>query len=177
MSRDQRHTDYQQGVKLYTPKLKAFLKSRLGSEEDAEDALQEILCNLFRTAGEDLAEITNLPAWLYRAARNLISNLSRREPFLSLSDSEDFINILTEDDVHEKAMFSQLFWHELETALSELPPEQRSIWEMTELEGVPVKEIAKLTGIPQATLLSRKHYAVKHLRRRLRLLYNEILNH
>ena len=64
---------------------------------------------------------------------------------------------------------------ELENALSELPPEQREIFELTELDGIPVKEIAETTGVAVNTLLSRKHYAVKHLRKRLERLYREIV--
>jgi len=56
-----------------------------------------------------------------------------------------------------------------------LPPEQREIFELTELDGIPVKEIAETTGIPVNTLLSRKHYAIKHLRKRLVGLYNDII--
>ncbi|MDR1180460.1 MAG: RNA polymerase subunit sigma-24, partial [Bacteroidales bacterium] len=66
-------------------------------------------------------------------------------------------------------------WTELERALAELPPEQREIYELTELDGIPVKEIARTTGVPTNTLLSRKHYAVLHLRKRMRALYDEII--
>jgi RNA polymerase sigma factor (sigma-70 family) len=66
-------------------------------------------------------------------------------------------------------------WIELENALAELPPEQREIFELTELDGIPVKEISETTEIPVNTLLSRKHYAVKHLRRRLSELYEDIV--
>ncbi|KAA6299774.1 MAG: hypothetical protein EZS26_004089, partial [Candidatus Ordinivivax streblomastigis] len=68
-----------------------------------------------------------------------------------------------------------LVWTELESALSELPPEQREIFELTELDDIPVKDISKTTGIPVNTLLSRKHYAVLHLRKRLAGLYQDIL--
>lgn len=71
--------------------------------------------------------------------------------------------------------WDSLVWEELENALAELPPEQSSIFCMTELDGIPVKEIAEASGIPMNTLLSRKHYAVKHLRLRLRELYEEII--
>ena len=68
-----------------------------------------------------------------------------------------------------------LVWTELEKALAELPSEQREVYELTELDGIPVKEISKTTGIPVNTLLSRKHYAVLHLRKRMRVLYEEII--
>lgn len=170
------HSDFQQRVSAYTPALKAFLVQRLGSEDDAEDALQDILYNLFRTVGDDLSEITNLPAWLFRSARNMLANIARSSNRKYASDDEllDIIADCRYEQDHQ--LLHQLFWQKLDEALSELPEEQRSIWEMTELEGVPIKEIARLSGIKQATLLSRKHYAVKHLRIRLRNLYNEIIN-
>jgi RNA polymerase sigma factor (sigma-70 family) len=68
-----------------------------------------------------------------------------------------------------------LVWTELERALSELPAEQREIFELTELDGLPVKEISQTTGVPVNTLLSRKHYAVVHLRKRMADLYHEII--
>jgi DNA-directed RNA polymerase specialized sigma24 family protein len=69
-----------------------------------------------------------------------------------------------------------LVWTELERALAELTPEQREIYELTELDGIPVKEIARATGLPLNTLLSRKHRATLHLRGRMRALYEEIIN-
>lgn len=177
MASHRQHTDYERAVFEYSGDLKAFLIKRLGNEADAEDALQEILYNLFRTAGDDLSGISNLPAWLYRSARNLLSNLGRRENPIFLDDSEFMLSLLTDEtESQESALLRQMFWSELEAALSELPMEQRQIWEMTELDGIPVKEIARITGTPQATLLSRKHYAVKHLRKRLQQLYNDIIN-
>lgn len=70
-----------------------------------------------------------------------------------------------------------LVWIELEKALSEFPPEQREIFEMNELNGIPVKKISGTTGVPVNTLLSRKHYAVLHLRKRLSALYDDIILH
>jgi len=69
-----------------------------------------------------------------------------------------------------------LVWVELDNALAELPSEQRAVFELTELDGIPVKEIANNTGIAVNTLLSRKHYAVLHLRKRLRQLYEDLLD-
>lgn len=159
------------------PGLRAFLSRRLGNSDDADDALQEILYNLFRTAGSDLAGIVNIPAWLYRSARNMIANMLRRQLPQTLDDDDLIASLLAEErSAQEDHMLQQMFWTELEHALAELPESQRSVWEMTELEGIPVKEIAEMTGIPQATLLSRKHYAVKHLRIRLKQLYEDIIN-
>lgn len=167
---------FESGVSEYADGLRVYLRCRLGNVEEAEDALQEILYNLFRTAGDELTDIVNLPAWLYRSARNLLSNLGRRPAMSSMSDDDILFDILADDASPESEMLKTLFWDELDKTLSELPEDQRLVWTMTELEGVPVKEIVRLTGVPQATLLSRKHYAVKHLRKRLQDLYNEIIN-
>ena len=75
----------------------------------------------------------------------------------------------------ETEYLRSLCWTELENALAELPPEQREIYELTEFDGIPVKEISKTTGIAVNTLLSRKHYAVLHLRKRLAGLYEDIV--
>ena len=76
----------------------------------------------------------------------------------------------------ENVYLRKLVWQELDNALSELPPEQSEVFCLTVFDGVPVKDISENTGVPVATLLSRKHYAVKHLRLRLRGLYEDILN-
>ena len=70
---------------------------------------------------------------------------------------------------------NELIREEIELTLSELPPEQRSVFELTEYDGIPYKEIAETTGVPVPTLLSRKHYAIGHLRKRLQQLYREIV--
>ena len=70
---------------------------------------------------------------------------------------------------------NELIREEIELALSELPPEQRSVFELTEYDGIPYKEIAETTGVPVPTLLSRKHYAIGRLRKRLQQLYREIV--
>lgn len=75
----------------------------------------------------------------------------------------------------ETEYLRSLVWIELEKSLSELPPEQREVFEKTELEGLSVKEISEETGIPVNTLLSRKHYAILHLRRNLKDLYFDII--
>ncbi len=137
--------------------------------------MQEIYCNLFRSDGDDLTAIANLPAWLYRAARNILSNLNRRHRSDDIDDEELLNLIADKSEEQEFKLLRQMFWSELETALSELPAEQRQVWELTELEGVPAKEIARAGDLPLATVLSRKYYAVKHLRKRLRILYNDII--
>lgn len=177
MSSSRQHTRFEQCVSKYAGGLKAYLRQRLGSDEDAEDALQDILYNLFRTAGNDLESIVNLPAWLYRSARNLIFNISRKKTMENFDDNDLIIEILADNDSdQESQMLSQIFWQELEMALDGLPEPQRRVWELSELNGMSIKEISESTGAAQATVLSRKHYAVKHLRKRMQRLYDDIIN-
>ncbi|MDR1938019.1 MAG: sigma-70 family RNA polymerase sigma factor [Tannerellaceae bacterium] len=169
----------------YQPRLKAFIRKRVPNKEDAEDILQDVLWQFVKTAGNTLYPIEQVAAWLYRVARNTIVNhgvKKREEPmpvyYGDESDDEiwkDFSSLLFAEDETapspETEYLRSLVWTELAAALAELPPGQREIFELTELDGIPVKEIAKTTGISVNTLLSRKHYAVLHLRKRLKDLY------
>ncbi|MDR1343373.1 MAG: RNA polymerase sigma factor [Prevotellaceae bacterium] len=173
----------------YQPRLKSFIRKRVGSKEDAEDILQDVLYQLVKTVGSAIDPIEQVAAWLYRVARNTMINhgIKKREVRLPAyrnaeSDDdvlEDFSDALFGDmsasASPEREYLRSLVWTELEDALAELPPEQRKIFELTELDDIPVKEISKTTGIPVNTLLSRKHYAVLHLRKRLAELYAEFL--
>jgi RNA polymerase sigma factor (sigma-70 family) len=119
--------------------------------------------------------IEHVSAWLYRVARNTIINagIKKKEkemPFFSDKEEDndmlkDFSDILFSDESlspsPETEYLRSLVWIKLGDALSELPPEQREIFELTELDGIPLKEISETTGIAVNTLLSRKHYAVK----------------
>lgn len=80
-------------------------------------------------------------------------------------------------DTPETEFIRSLVWEELAAALDDLPPEQRQVFELTEFEGLPFKEITQITGEPINTLISRKHYAVLYLRERLRIIYDELLNY
>ena len=159
----------------------SFIRGHVKCREDAEDILQDVLYQLARTTDCEEYQIESLPSWLYRVARNLILNFWRKKREISLStlfDTEDNIcediaQTLTspDGDDPESAYFRKLIWEELDSALAELPPEQNEIFCLTVFDGLPVKEISSLTGGPVATLLSRKHYAVKHLRKRFHELY------
>jgi RNA polymerase sigma factor (sigma-70 family) len=131
--------------------------------------------------------IEHVSAWLYRVAHNTIINAGIKKKEVEMpvfNDDEeseierDFTEILFANETSapspETEYLRSLVWVELEAALSELPPEQREIYELTEVEGIPVKEIAETTGVSVNTLLSRKHYAVLHLRKRLAGLYDDI---
>lgn len=173
----------------YQPKLKLFIRKRVTSKKEAEDILQDVFYQLVKTINTTMNPIEHVSAWLYKVTRNTIINagIKKREeemPFFSDKEDDsdilkDFSEILFSDEAlspsPETEYLRSLVWIELENALSELPIEQREIFELTELDGLPVKEISETTGIAVNTLLSRKHYAVLHLRQRLKDLYQELI--
>ena len=173
----------------HQPQLKSFISKRVASKKDAEDILQDVFYQLLTTVNTTLNPIEHMSAWLYRVARNTIINagIKKKEdelPFYPDDESEndvlsDFSEILFSNGETvpspETEYLRSLVWVELENALSELPPEQRQIFELTELDDIPVKDIAEATGVGVNTLLSRKHYAVLFLRKRLAGLYADII--
>lgn len=175
-------------ISEHQPQLKAFIRKHVTNKEDADDILQDVFYQLVR-ADNLMNPIEQVTAWLYRVARNLIINkgIKKKEvemPYYADNDSDDnllkdFSEILFRDDSKspspETEYLRSLVWDELEQALSELPIEQREVFEKTELEGLSIKEIVEETGITANTLLSRKHYAVLHLRKRLSELYEDII--
>ena len=175
-------------VKEYQPKLKAFIRKQIGSSDEADDILQDVFYQLIKTLKDTFNPIEHVSRWLYRVARNLIINKGKKKkeeelPFYQdiNADNEiikEFSEVLFNEysPSPEFEYLRSIVWTELENALSDLPIEQREIFELTELDGIPVKEISKITGVPVNTLLSRKHYAVLHLREQLADLYNEFVN-
>jgi RNA polymerase sigma factor (sigma-70 family) len=168
----------------YGKRLSDFIRKRVSSSEDAEDILSEVFYQLSRM--DNLAKpVEQVSAWLYRVARNHIINWyakKKNEPLLTSTDEEDdnmladFADVLcSHDSTPESEYLRSCVLSEIEAALAELPPEQREVFEQTELLDIPVKEIARITGTSVNTLLSRKHYAVLRLRKRLRNLYEEVV--
>jgi RNA polymerase sigma factor (sigma-70 family) len=165
----------------YRERLANFIRKRVSSAEDVEDILSEVFYQLSRM--DNLAKpVEQVSAWLYRVARNHIINWyakKKNEPLAGDEDDDilaDFADVLFSNDITPETEYLRSFvLSEIETALVELPPEQREIFEQTELLDIPVKEIARITGTPVNTLLSRKHYAVVRLRKRLQNLYEEML--
>ena len=170
----------------HQPLLKSFIRKRVSNKEDAEDILQDVFFQLTKAIENTLNPIEQVTAWLYRVARNTIINKGKKkqEEEISLAQYDEDGNIIQEfseflfnDDsaTPETEYLRSLVWQELEKALSELPPEQREAFELMELEGIPAKEVAESIGVSVNTLLSRKHYAVKYLRKQLEGLYQDIL--
>ena len=164
-------------------RLKAFIRGRTAVQADAEDILQEVTAQLMNVE----QPVENVAAWLFRAARNEMTDRSRkkREVPLSAYFAADDDNA-PEDEIAEtlfgvaqtpeEEYLKMLMWEALGQALSELPAAQREVFEKTELEGYSMKALAGLSGTSVQALLSRKHKAVLYLRARLRDLYAALID-
>ncbi|MDR3727002.1 MAG: RNA polymerase sigma factor [Terracidiphilus sp.] len=165
-------------------RLRNYIRKRVPVEADVEDLLQEVFYELVR-ANRLLMPIDYVTGWLFRVARNRITDLFRaRKPESSISaaaEDEDGDPLLIEDllpspDAGPEAIYlRKALLDELESALGELPAEQRDVFVQHELEGRSFKDLSLESGISINTLLSRKHYAVLYLRRRLLRIHNEFL--
>ena len=163
-------------------RLRNFIRRRVADPSDAEDILQEVFYELVETY-RLMKPIEQVGAWLFRVARNRITDLFRkRKPESSTNDpvAEEEGEFLTLEDLlpsrdagPEAAYARTVLLAELEDALEELPEEQREVFLAHEIEGRSFKELAAEAGVSANTLLSRKHYAVIHLRERLRAVYDE----
>jgi len=159
-----------------------FIRRRVPDPRDAEDILQDVLYELVE-ANRMLMPIDHLTGWLFRVARNRITDLFRKKRPESFSDSavadEDDERLRWEDLLPSPAAGPEALYarnvllDELESAVDELPKEQREVFVAHELEGRSFKEMAAATGVSVNTLLSRKRYAVRHLRERLQRIYDE----
>ncbi|HTQ64696.1 MAG TPA: sigma-70 family RNA polymerase sigma factor [Puia sp.] len=164
-------------------RLLGFIRKRVNNEADAEDILQDVWYQFTATA----EPIEQLGSWLFTVARNKITDRYRKkkpeflEDLLSTEDGEGVIgfkDILFDDSNNpETEHLRSLFWEILDEALQELPKEQRDVFVLNELEDIPFKDIAEKTGASVNTLISRKRYAVLHLRNRLQDLRDELLNY
>lgn len=152
-------------------RLRNFIRSRVPDPGDAEDILQDVFFELVQAdrGREPLAEVSG---WLFRVARNRIIDLFRKKKPERLDlGIEDLLPSL--DGGPEAEYARGVLLDEMDAALDELPPEQREVFVAHELQGRSFKEIAAGTGVPLNTLLTRKHYAVLHLRERLQEIYEE----
>lgn len=172
----------ERAVALEGGRLRNFIRRRVTDPRDAEDILQEVFYELVE-ANRLLMPIEHVTAWLFRVARNRITDLFRKKRPANFSDvsvesEEGEVQQLEDwlpspDAGPEAEYFRQVLLEEIELALEELPAEQRDAFLGHEVEGRSFKEMAEETGASVNTLLSRKHYAVLHLRKRLRGVYAE----
>src|SRR6266478_9487176 len=173
-----------EAVEREQSQLRAFIRRRVPDQSDAEDILQEVFYELVETY-RLMKPIEQVGAWLFRVARNRITDLFRkRKPGASTNDpvvAEEGELLTLEDllpsrDAGPEAAYARtVLLEELEDALAELPEEQREVFLAHEIEGRSFKDLAVETGLSVNTLLSRKHYAVIHLRERLREVYDEFI--
>ncbi|HLL43958.1 MAG TPA: sigma-70 family RNA polymerase sigma factor [Segetibacter sp.] len=170
-------------INSYSKRLMGFIRQRVASQSDAEDILQDVFYQMIQT----INTIDEIGAWLFAVTRNKITDQQRKlkpDLFSDIYDDKD-----DEDEIDWKEILfdksgnpeteylRSLFWEELNNSLDELPAKQREVFILNELEGVPFKDIAEQTGETVNTLLSRKRYAVLHLRNKLRVLHDELLNY
>jgi RNA polymerase sigma factor (sigma-70 family) len=163
-------------------RLRNFIRRRVPNEADVEDLLQDVFSELVE-ANRLLMPIEYVTAWLFRVTRNRITDLFRKKRPVNFSDVDvmdeegermRIEDLLPSPDAGPDAVYArQVILEELELALSELPDEQREIFIAHEVEGRSFKELAAESGVNVNTLLSRKRYAVLHLRERLQDIYEE----
>jgi RNA polymerase sigma factor (sigma-70 family) len=166
-------------------RLRRFIRRRVADPRDVEDVLQDVFYALVE-ANRLLMPIEHVTGWLYQVARNRITDLFRKkrpERFDDDAATEDDEERLpleqllpSPDDGPDALYLRRLVIEELEAALDELPAEQRAVFVAHEVEGMSFKQLAAGTGVSINTLLSRKRYAVLHLRERLRKVYDEFTN-
>jgi RNA polymerase sigma factor (sigma-70 family) len=171
-----------EAIERERPRLRNFIRRRVPDRSDAEDILQEVFSELVE-AYRMMKPLEQVTAWLFRVARNRITDLFRRkkreastEPAVTTEDGEtlrweDLLPAL--DAGPESAYARSVLLEELDAALDELPEEQREVFVAHEFLGYSFKELAEQTGVRVNTLLSRKRYAVLHLRERLQSIYDE----
>jgi RNA polymerase sigma factor (sigma-70 family) len=185
IGQDQRITEV---VKREQSRLRNFIRRRVPDPRDAEDVLQDVFYKLVE-ANRLLMPIEHVTGWLFRVARNRITDLLRKKKPENFSDAEvarnegdnggemlAFEDLLPSSDAGPEALYARsVLLDELESAVDELPEEQREVFVAHEFQGRSFKEIAAETGVSVNTLLSRKRYAVLHLRERLQDVYDEFM--
>ena len=169
-------------VQQFGKKLFGFIRGKVKTTEEAEDILQDVWYQFSRLTNLD--DLENVSAWLYRVAQNRVTDNYRKKKTENLEDytyendeneiSFKEILLLDENANPELAIFKEQFWHELMEALDELPENQREVFLLNEIEDYTLQEIADKKNENLKTIISRKGYAVKHLRKRLQHLYNEL---
>ena len=169
-------------IQQFGKNLLGFVRGRVNTTEGAEDIVQDVWYQLSKL--NNIAELENVSAWLYEVARNKITDKSRKKTNLALEDyvyendegDFNFKEILLLDDSNspELGLFKEMFWKEFQQAIEELPPNQKEVYLLNEMEDMTLQEIADQKGENLKTIISRKGYAVKHLRNKLNYLYKEL---
>jgi RNA polymerase sigma factor, sigma-70 family len=167
-------------VTSYAKGLRGFIRKHVHNDADAEDILQDVWYQL--SAVINTRPVEQVGAWLYRVAKNRIIDKKRKKSESTWNsaagvDREEaqfgrFTPIA--DDDPETAYQGRMAWQRLWQALEELPPAQKQVFIWHELEQLSFAEIAEITGEPTGKLILRKHYAVMHLRKRLKIFYDEL---
>jgi RNA polymerase sigma factor (sigma-70 family) len=166
-------------------RLKNFIRNRVPDERDAEDILQDVFYELVE-AYRMMKPIEKVSAWLYRVARNRITDLFRRkrpeavaQDQLAISEEGEVLSLedlLPSAQAGPEAAYARaVLVEELDAALGELPEEQRQAFVAHEIEGRSFEELSQETGLSVNTLVLRKHYAVIHLRERLEEIYDDFV--
>lgn len=171
-----------EAIERERPRLRNFIRRRVPDQSDAEDILQEVFSELVE-AYRMMKPLEQVTAWLFRVARNRITDLFRSkkreastEPAVTTEDGESlqWEDLLPAPDAGPESAYARsVLLEEMDAALDELPEEQREVFVAHELLGYSFKELAEQTGVSVNTLLSRKHYAVLHLRERLQSIYDD----
>jgi RNA polymerase sigma factor (sigma-70 family) len=173
-------------VRQEQPRLRNFIRKRVADEDDADDVLQDVFYELVE-AYRLMKPVEQVGAWLFRVARNRIIDRFRKkkaEPLVHenvpAQNQEEVLgweDLLPSPDGGPEAVYARsILLDELDAALGELPEDQRDVFLAHEVEGRSFKDLAAETGVTVNTLLSRKHYAVLHLRRRLQAIYDDFTN-
>lgn len=183
MSKHEKENMISHTVSTYGEKLMAFIKPKVKNAEDAEDVLQEVWFQLSNLT--NIADIVNIGNWLYSVTRNKITDSYRKKRTKNLEDYtyEDdnetlFIKDILLMDVEspELKLFQEDIWEELLKALEDLPEKQRFVYVENEFHNKTLQQVADETGENIKTIISRKTYAVKHLRLKLKRLYHDLNN-
>lgn len=174
-----------QAIERDQPRLRSFIRRHVTDNGDAEDILQDVFYELLE-AYRMTKPIEHVTAWLFRVARNRIVDLFRRKRSDSLNEPvvlhDDGEPLLLEDLLPsaeadpEDAYTHNLLLDALEEAIDDLPALQREVFVAHEIDGISFRQLSEETGVSVNTLLSRKHYAVLYLRRRLQSIYEDIAN-
>lgn len=181
MSKQDKENIISHTVNKYGEKLMAFIKPKVKSAEDAEDILQEVWFQLSNLT--NIADIVNISNWLFSVTRNKITDNYRKKKTNHLEDylfedddSETFIRdfLLMDANSTELKLFQDDIWDALMHALEELPDKQRMVFVENEFNNKTLQQIADEQGMNIKTIISRKTYAVKHLRLKLKRLYQDL---